>query len=111
MPVFDGVSPIYMAAMRAHALTRCNHSMAIPQYPLEVLKYATIHDHRILMDQAALKTISMNVDDVVKSLLPNGALAWVRSFRLHTNRHLTSFSRNVVSISRSLSKSITYIIQ
>jgi len=62
------------------AVTICQFLMgiAIPQHPLEVLKYATIHDHRNLMDQAAGKTISMSVDDVVKSLLPNGALAWFR---------------------------------
>ena len=58
-------------------LTPCNRQ-AVPQHPIEVLHYATIHDYRDIMNYAAPKTIGMDVDNVVASLHPNAVVAWVR---------------------------------
>jgi len=64
------------------AMTICQFLMnlAVPEHPLEVLKYATKHDHRDIMDYAAPKMIGMSVNTAVASLLPNCAIAWFRYY-------------------------------
>jgi len=62
------------------AMTLCNiyMSAAVNEHPIEVLRYAALHNYVELLDTAATLAIGRPLDSVVTGIPSNAVIAWVK---------------------------------